>query len=87
MSTIFSKIIPFVALAAVVTCGTAASLTSASAAARPYYHPYAYHHSYGLQRYGYGYRRSYGGSGYARGPVYNHDDAHRLSRQTVGVGD
>lgn len=84
MSTVFSKIVPFVALAAVVTCGTAASSTSA--AARPYYyHPYAYHHSYGLQRYGY--RRGYGGPAYARGPVYNHDDAHRLSRQTVGVGD
>ena len=83
MSTVLRTIVPFFALAAVVTGGLAVSPTAAIA--RSYYHPYTFHHYSGVHSYAY--RRGFAGSTYARVPIYNPHDAHRLSRQTVGVGD
>jgi hypothetical protein len=78
MSTHTTK--PMITFAlAVATLGV---LGFSSAAEARYHHRY-----YGpLHHYGY-YGGSYGYTGRARVPVYNPHDAHRLSRQTVGVGD
>lgn len=66
---------PLISLVLATVAAGLMMAVSSTADARGYYRYYGpFHHSYGYY-------------GRARVPVYNFNDAHRLSRQTVGVGD
>ncbi len=92
MSTVPTKILSTFAVAAAIAAGSLAGSSTADARTHRHHH-FSYYGPSVLQP---GYRRVpfhyYGGAyayrpGYPRIPIYNHDDATKLNRQMMGLGD
>jgi hypothetical protein len=95
MSTVSTKILTAFAVAATIAMGFVA-VTSSAEARTHRHHYFSYYRPHVVYP---GYRRApfydYGGAyayqpayrRYPRVPIYNHDDATKLDRQLMGLGD